>query len=116
MEIEMQKSVWVQAFPASITVCDVDGVILEMNDGSIKEFKKYGGADLIGKNLIDCHSKVSGVKLKEMLATQQPNIYSIEKHGKKQLVYQHPWYKDGVYSGFVEIILTLPQEVPNFNR
>ena len=112
----MEKSQWVQDFPASITVCDAKGVILEMNEGSVKEFENYGGLALIGKSLLDCHNPASCAKLDAMLANEQPNVYTIQKNGKRKLVYQHPWYKDGMYAGFVEIILALPEEISQFNR
>jgi hypothetical protein len=54
--------------------------------------------------------------LKKMMEEQKENVYTIEKHGQKKLIYQHPWYKDGKYAGFVEISLPIPMEMPHFNR
>jgi hypothetical protein len=44
------------------------------------------------------------------------NVYTIEKAGVKKLVYQAPWYKDGRYSGVVEISFEVPFELPHFVR
>jgi hypothetical protein len=51
-----------------------------------------------------------------MLKTGQPNIYTIEKRGQRKLVYQAPWYAEGRYAGFVEMVLELPAEMPHFVR
>ncbi len=112
----MQHANWETSFVASITVCDADGIILEMNEASGKEFAAYGGQTLIGSNVLDCHPEPSRSKLAMMIKEQKENIYSIEKNGKKKLVYQTPWYKDGQYAGFVEMILPLPADVPHFKR
>lgn len=112
----MEQNAWIKSFPGSVTVCDRDGIILEMNDKAIQSFEKEGGASLIGSNLFECHSPVSQVKLREIIATEQPNIYTIEKKGVKKLIYQTPWYADGVFSGLVELSLEIPFEMPHFVR
>ncbi len=62
----MQNIDWVKEFPASITVCDIEGVILYMNDLAIEVFKDDGGVSLIGTNLLECHPEPSRTKLKNM--------------------------------------------------
>ena len=54
--------------------------------------------------------------LEQMLASGEPHVYTIEKRGQKKLVYQAPWYADGRYAGFVEMVLPLPAELPHFIR
>ncbi len=107
---------WTKEFPGSVTLCDTAGVILQMNDASASLFAKYGGRDLIGRNLLDCHPEPSRSKLAEMLATGRANAYTIRKNGAKKLIYQSPWYEQGQYRGLVEIALSLPDEVPHFDR
>jgi transcriptional regulator with PAS, ATPase and Fis domain len=107
---------WVKEFPASITVCDEEGVILEMNDKSVQTFAEDGGRKLIGSNILDCHPEPVRTKTEHMLAAQEKNVYTIEKNGVKKLIYQSPWYKDGKYAGFVEIALEIPWELPHFVR
>ncbi len=107
---------WTKSFPGAITVCDTEGVILEMNDRSQHMFREEGGASLIGSNVLDCHPEPARTKLKTMLRTQQANIYTVEKNGRKKLVYQTPWYQDGQYAGFVETVIDLPDEMPHFVR
>ena len=112
----MSDSAWVKEFPASITVCDASGIILEMNDRSCSAFAEDGGAELIGKNLLDCHPGPAREKVVELLASGSPNCYTIEKAGTKKLIYQSPWFKDGAYRGFVEISIPIPDQMPHFIR
>ena len=107
---------WTQSFPGAITVCDPTGIILEMNEQAIEVFKEDGGATLVGTNLLDCHPEPARSKVEQMLNTREQNIYSIEKRGKKKLIYQTPWFKDGAYGGFVELSLPIPFDMPHFIR
>jgi transcriptional regulator with PAS, ATPase and Fis domain len=112
----MTHPCWVHEFPGAVTVCDKDGIILVMNQGAIEAFETMGGESLIGKNLLDCHPEPSRTKLRQMLEAGKANIYTIEKKGKKELIYQSPWYVDGEYAGFVELQLDIPSEMPHFIR
>jgi transcriptional regulator with PAS, ATPase and Fis domain len=103
---------WARAFAASITVCDRTGIILEMNDKAKSTFS----GDMVGKNVLDCHPEPARSKLAELLATGKSNVYTIEKKGKKKLIYQSPWYQDGDFAGLVELSLELPDPLPSFVR
>jgi transcriptional regulator with PAS, ATPase and Fis domain len=107
---------WTKEFPGAVTVCDTEGRIIEMNDRSIQSFAPDGGASLVGANVLDCHPEPSRSKLKGMMEERRANVYTIQKNGKKKLIYQTPWYKDGVYSGFIELSLEIPWDMPHFNR
>ena len=112
----MSDHTWVKEFPGAITVCNADGIILEMNDNAARTFEKDGGASLVGRNMLDCHPEPARGKTERLLAARQKNVYTIEKNGVKKLIFQSPWYKDGQYSGFVEISLEIPFELPHFVR
>jgi transcriptional regulator with PAS, ATPase and Fis domain len=112
----MTNHAWLQEFPGAITVCDPEGIILEMNDRAVETFAAQGGAALIGTNLLDCHPEPARSKLKQLLETRRANVYTIEKKGVQKLIYQAPWYRQGRYSGFVEISLELPAILPHFIR
>jgi transcriptional regulator with PAS, ATPase and Fis domain len=113
---EMSEHSWVTEFPSAITVCDADGIILEMNDQAAKGFAKDGGRALIGKNLLECHPEPARTKTKRLLETRQKNLYTIEKSGVKKLIYQSPWYRGGKFRGLVELSLEIPFEMPHFVR
>ncbi len=107
---------WIKEFPAAVTVCDANGIILEMNDRAARTLEKDGGYALVGKNLLDCHSDASRGKVEQLLASHETNVYTIEKNGVKKLIFQSPWFKDGKYAGFVELSLEIPFEMPHFIR
>lgn len=106
----------IKDFPGSVTVCDPDGVILAMNDRAAEAYEADGGYSLIGLNMLACHPEPARSRTAELLASQQNNIYTVEKNGIKKLVYQSPWYKEGQYAGFVELLLEIPFELPHFVR
>lgn len=111
-----KENAWIKEFPASIIVCDPDGIILEMNDKAAKGYAKEGGLALIGKNMFECHPDPARGKVERLLDSRQANKYTIEKNGIKKLIYQSPWYQDGQYAGFVELSLEIPFEMPHFVR
>ena len=112
----MSENAWVEEFPGAVTVCDTEGRIVEMNGRSVEAFAADGGAKLIGTDVLDCHPEPSRSKLKKMMDERRTNVYTIQKSGKKKLIYQAPWFKDGVYAGFVELSLEIPPNMPHFNR
>jgi transcriptional regulator with PAS, ATPase and Fis domain len=112
----MDENIWVKEFPAAVTVCDADGIILEMNDKAAKTFESDGGYKLVGSNMLDCHPEPARTKTERLLAAQAKNVYTIEKNGVKKLIYQSPWFKDGQYAGFVELSLEIPFELEHFIR
>jgi transcriptional regulator with PAS, ATPase and Fis domain len=107
---------WMNEVPAAITVCDITGKIIFMNDRSAEVFEKDGGKKLLGKNLFDCHTGQSAIKLTELLNNGKVNIYTIEKNNIRKMIYQSPWYSEGKYMGMVEISFEIPAEIPHFVR
>ena len=103
---------WVEEFPGAITVCDSAGIILEMNVKAMEDFREEGGQKLIGTNLLDCHPEPARNKLRQLMEGQQVNVYTTEKKGVRKLICQTPWYKAGKYSGFVELSIVIPGEIP----
>lgn len=112
----MNQIEWQKDFPGSITVADKDGIIIYMNNRALKTFENYGGKNLIGTNVLDCHPEPAKSKLKELMESQSTNVYSIEKNGIKKMIYQAPWYKDNEYAGIVELSVEIPFEIPHFVR
>jgi hypothetical protein len=107
---------WVDEFPGAVTVCALDGTILEMNAKSEATFAKYGGRALAGSDVRACHPPAARAKLEELLATGKTNAYTIEKGGVRKLIYQAPWYKNGELAGLVELSLEIPENIPHFKR
>jgi transcriptional regulator with PAS, ATPase and Fis domain len=110
------KTDWANTINAAVTVCDSEGIIIHMNDQAARVFQKDGGSSLIGKNLLDCHPEPSRSRVLDLLKNPRTNAYTIEKNGKKKMIYQTPWYDGEIFAGLVEISLPLPEDVPHFIR
>ena len=112
----MHKSDWTEEFGAAITVCDENGIIIEANKRSRDSVEREGEPGLVGRQALDCHPEPARSKMAGMLKNAGTNIYTIEKKGRRKLIYQAPWYKDGRFAGLVELSLPIPAEMPHFNR
>lgn len=107
---------WLQGIACAVTVSDFNGKILYMNPKATETFKKWGGAELIGKNMFDCHNTLSRQKILTLLENGETNAYTIEKKGIRKLIYQTPWFVDGKVEGMVEFSFEIPVEMPHFIR
>jgi transcriptional regulator with PAS, ATPase and Fis domain len=107
---------WIKEFNGAVTLCDLNGTITYMNEKALKTFAGDGGEKLIGTNVLDCHPEPSKTILKDLMENEKTNVYTIEKNGIKKLIFQSPFYSDGKYSGFVELSVEIPYEMPNFIR
>ena len=71
----MKENEWIKEFPAAITVCDAEGILLEMNDRAAKSYEKDGGRKLIGSNMLDCHPEPARTRTERLLAAREKNVY-----------------------------------------
>lgn len=95
---------WAKEIGAAITMCDTDFKITYMNDKSQEEFGKYGGKDLLGENLLDCHNAKSGKLMRDLLDNDKSHSYTrVTKSGKQKAILQAPFKEKGVIKGLVEI-------------
>jgi len=107
---------WFEKLDGNVIVCDAEGIIIYMNETAIRNYEKDGGAELIGKNLMDCHGEASRLKIKEIMTTHRKNVYTIEKRGRKKIIYQTPWMDGEIFKGIVELSLEIPFEMPHYKR
>jgi transcriptional regulator with PAS, ATPase and Fis domain len=107
---------WLDGVDVSLTVCDTSGVCTYMNERACQTFAKDGGRALLGRNLLDCHPEPARSRLLEMLGTPRANSYTVEKAGKKKLIHQTPFFRDGVFAGVIEMAIELPASMPHFVR
>jgi len=107
---------WIEKLNGNIMVCDAGGIIIYLNEKAIKSYADEGGASLVGRNLMDCHNENSRKKIMEIMTTHQNNVYTIEKKGKKKIIYQSPWFAGEEFRGIIEFSLEIPQEMPHFVR
>ena len=107
---------WIELLDGNVIVCDENANVIYMNERAIASYQDDGGAAIIGRNLMDCHNENSRKKIQEILTTHQKNVYTIEKRGKKKIVYQSPWFRDGEFRGIIEFSLEIPFEMPHYLR
>lgn len=102
---------WDKELGASVTVTDANGIILWMND--MARSKLSDGRDLVGQNVFDCHPEPSRTMTINLYKSRQPNHYTISKAGQRKIIHQMPWSRDGVFAGFVEISIPIPETLPH---
>lgn len=107
---------WLKEITAAVTICDTQGIIVYMNEKSEHVFEHDGGKGLIGKSVFDCHPEHASSKIREMLSDGSTNVYTIEKNGKKKMIYQTPWRIEKTIGGMIEISIELPEEMNHFVR
>lgn len=96
----------------SITVCDKDAIVIYQNKRSINTF-----SDVRGKSILECHPANAVEKIRKMLQDGIPNAYTIEKLGKKKLIYQTPWIdSQGYIAGLIEYSFEIPFDMPHYLR
>jgi transcriptional regulator with PAS, ATPase and Fis domain len=103
---------WMEHYPAAVSVCDTEGTIVAMNRPAMDLFSTYGGGNLIGSSLFDCHPEPANAIIRRLLRDQTANTYFTEKNGVRKLVHQKPWYHEGQFSGLTETIIVLPEHTP----
>ena len=73
----------------AVVICNLEHKIIYMNPVAKDRYKKYGGADLVGKSIFDCHNEKSRdiiLNVVEWFAQKTDNnivyTYSNEKENK----------------------------------
>jgi transcriptional regulator with PAS, ATPase and Fis domain len=112
----MESNKYWDEYPSAVTICDTEGIIVYMNNQATATFEKWGGVQLVGKSLFDCHNPRSAEIIKNLMKNGQTNTYSITKNGIKKLIHQSPWFNDGRIAGLIEISVVLPENMPHHNR
>lgn len=107
---------WADELGAAVTVTDAEGTIVSMNRRSCETFAADGGAGLVGRSVFDCHPEPALTRTRELYRTREPNHYTIEKDGRRKIIHQMPWFRDGAFAGFVEISIPIPDILPHFKR
>ena len=107
---------WFAQLPCSVMVCDNKYRILYMNDKAAEDHAGDGGRALVGTDLMKCHPPDAQAKLREVLASGRPNVYTTEEKRRKKLVYQCQWKKGGKVGGVVQLVFELPRNMPHHSR
>lgn len=52
---------------AAVVLCNLDHEIIYMNPVAVENYHKWGGADLVGKSLLNCHNPNSVEKIQMVI-------------------------------------------------
>ncbi|MFR3422494.1 MAG: PAS domain-containing protein [Lachnospiraceae bacterium] len=66
---------------AAVVICSLDHKIIYMNPAAAANYHKYGGAELLGKSLLDCHGAHSNEK------NQRSRCMVCQKRRKQSHIY-----------------------------
>ena len=106
---------WAEGMACAVTAADAEGVIRYMNRRAREQYKKHG--DLIGRSLFDCHGESAAGIIRRLLTEGGTNAYTIEKEGVRKMIYQTAVTgADGRVTGFVEVSMVIPEELPHYVR
>ena len=59
MELTLFFKSMIDEDKAAVVICDTEHKIIYMNLAACENYSKWGGADLLGKNLLECHNSRS---------------------------------------------------------
>lgn len=72
---------------AAVVICNLEHEIIYMNPAAVVSYHKYGGAELLGKSLLNCHGAHSNERIKEVVAwfaRSEENNLIYTSHNEKQ--------------------------------
>jgi hypothetical protein len=101
---------WDVLAPCAVTVCDENGIVVRMNQPARDMFAQ-GRDILLGREALKCHPGGERDNFREIYQNPRSNCYTVDKPDGRKLVYQAPLYKDGVFSGFVELSFPVPEVI-----
>ena len=79
---------------AAVVICSLDHKIIYMNPAAAANYHKYGGAELLGKSLLDCHGAHSNESKKSLHGLPKAKktisyIHLIMKNRTKMYIWWH---------------------------
>ena len=76
-----------EADRAAIVICDFEHKIIYMNPAAVARYEKWGGRDLLGKSLLDCHNEKSRTMIRKVVewfgASKDNNIVYTSYNSKE---------------------------------
>ena len=92
----------------AVVICDTKHQIIYMNPAAQENYKKYGGKDLVGKSIMDCHNEKSCEMIKKVVNwfavdTEHGRVHTFYNEKQKKDVYMVPLrYDSGLLIGYYE--------------
>ena len=72
----------------AIVICNSEHKIIYMNPAAVKQYQKRGGADLVGKSILDCHNPNS----KEII---KKNVQAMKEDKSLNKIFEFHKTRDG---------------------
>lgn len=111
--LQTEVSALLDGLQAAVTVADENYRIIYMNHRSVELFAKWGGAKLIGSDLLACHSPSSQEKIRRTYTRFRngdltPAYYRVqEDDGTVELIYHVPVLREGKFWACMEIVFLM---------
>ncbi len=91
----------------AVVICNIEHEIIYMNPAAVQSYEKWGGADLIGKSILNCHNPASGERIREVVdwfaADESHNmIYTFHNEKQNKDVYMVALREEGKLIGYYE--------------
>lgn len=92
---------------SAVVICNFEHEIIYMNPAAISSYGKYGGCDLVGKSIMDCHNAESCDKIRQVFkwfeASEEHNIvYTFHNEKQNKDVYMVALRDNGRLIGYYE--------------
>lgn len=93
---------------SAVVLCDLEHTIIYMNPAAGERYARYGGMDLLGKSLLDCHGPQSNDMIRRVVAwfgesTAHNLIYTSRNNKENKDVYMVALRdEDGKLIGYYE--------------
>lgn len=92
---------------SAVVICDLEHTIIYMNPAAVKNYEKYGGDELVGRSLLECHNRVSVEKIRQVvdwfMADENHNIvYTFHNEKQNKDVYMVALRDEGKLIGYYE--------------
>lgn len=76
----------------AVVICNLEHEIIYMNPAAVDRYAKRGGAELVGKSLLDCHNARSNDIIRKVVAwfgesTEHNRIYTFHNDKENKDVY-----------------------------
>ena len=96
-----------EADRAAVVICDLEHKIIYMNPASINRYEKWGGKNLLGKSLLDCHNDKSREMINKVVdwfkASKDNNlVYTSYNQKENKDVYMVALRDNGELIGYYE--------------
>lgn len=82
----------IQQDRCAVVICNLEHEIIYMNPAAVKRYQNSGGAELVGKSLLNCHNKQSSEQIEKVISwfqesTEHNMIYTFYNEKENKDVY-----------------------------